>query len=160
MSQNSKFAIDSMLGTVAKKLRILGFDCKYFSTIDDDELILIAKKENRILITKDHCLANNAKKHDILTVELYAHIEKEQIVEIAKIMGWKKYEFSVNTARCSLCNGVLNVVKKHLVANRLPPKIAQNVEEFCVCQDCSHIYWKGTHIRNLERFIAEVNGQI
>jgi uncharacterized protein with PIN domain len=149
-----------MLGTIAKKLRILGFDCKYSAAIDDEDLILIAKKENRAVITKDHKLAHKAKKHDIPTVELYTPTEKEQMIEIAKTMSWRKYEFSADSARCSVCNGTLSMIEKCLVADRLPPKIAQNIEEFWACQDCNHIYWKGTHIRNLEKVIAEINGQL
>ena len=104
MSQ-SKFAIDAMLGTIAKKMRILGFDCRYSSTIDDDALILVAKKENRVIITKDLKLANNAKKHDVAAIEVTTNTEKDQIVEIAKKMGWKRYEFYATNARCPICNG-------------------------------------------------------
>lgn len=149
-----------MLGTIAKKLRILGFDSKYSATINDDDLILLAKKENRTIITKDHQVADNAKKHDILIVEITTHTEKEQIVEIAKKMDFKKYEFNPNSARCSICNGILQITQKHLVIDKVPPKIAQNVKEFWICDVCKHIYWEGTHIRNLEKLIAEINGQL
>lgn len=149
-----------MLGTVARKLRILGFDCAYSATIDDEELILAAIKENRIIITKDHQLGSNAKKHDIITIELATHTEKEQIIEIAKGMGWKKFEFNVKNAKCSLCNGNLSSVEKGQIVDKVPPRIAQNVREFWVCDDCGHVYWEGTHIRNLEKLIAEINGQL
>ena len=149
-----------MLGTIAKKLRILGFDCVYSATIDDDELILAAKKENRTIITRDRQLGNNAKKHDIVTIEITTHIEKDQVVEIAKKVGWKKLEFNPKNARCSLCNGNLSAVEKDQIIDKVPPRIIQNVHEFWVCDDCKHIYWEGTHIRNLEKFIAEINGQL
>ena len=159
MSQ-SKFAIDAMLGTIAKKMRILGFDCRYSSTIDDDALILVAKKENRVIITKDLKLANNAKKHDVAAIEVTTHTEKDQIVEIAKKMGWKRYEFYATNARCPICNGNLQNIEKSQVVDKMPPKIAQNIEEFWICQDCEHIYWEGTHIRNLQKLIAEINEQL
>jgi hypothetical protein len=149
-----------MLGTIAKKMRILGFDSKYFATIDDDDLILLAKKENRAIITKDHQVADNAKKHDILTVDITTHTEKDQLIEIAKKTGFTKYEFNPNIARCPICNGILHGVEKHQIIDKVPPKIAQNVKEFWICEDCKHIYWEGTHIRNLEKLIAEINGQL
>ena len=160
MSQDPSFVIDSMLGTIAKKLRILGFDSKYFATIDDDDLILLAKKENRTIVTKDHRVADNAKKHDILIVDIATHTEKDQLIEIAKKTGFKKYEFNPNIARCPACNGILHEVAKHQIIDRVPPKIAQNIKEFWICEDCKHIYWEGTHIRNLEKLIAEINGQL
>jgi hypothetical protein len=149
-----------MLGTIAKKLRIFGFDCTYSSTIEDDDLILIAKKQNRIVITKDSKLANNARKHDILTVEITTHAEKEQFVEIAKKMGWTEYQFDVTNARCAVCNGILQTVQKSQIVDKVSPKIAQNIKEFWICSDCKHIYWEGTHIRKLEKLIAEINDQL
>ena len=44
------FLVDAMLGNMAKKLRVLGFDSEYFSNIDDSKLIEKAKNENRIII--------------------------------------------------------------------------------------------------------------
>lgn len=149
-----------MLGTIAKKLRILGFDCKYSASIDDEDLILVAKKESRIIITKDHQLADNAKKHDNLTIEISTHTEKEQMVEIAKKMYWEKFEFNAYNTRCPVCNGGLQIIEKDQVTDRVPPKIIQNVEAFWSCSDCQHIYWEGTHIRNLKKLIDEINGQL
>jgi hypothetical protein len=149
-----------MLGTLAKKMRILGFDCLYSATIEDDELILIAKKENRIVITKDRQVADNSKKHDILTVLLTTFTEKEQFVEIAKKMGWMEYEFNAEDARCPVCNGKIVAIEKSQIEDEMPPKIAQNVREFWICEGCKHIYWEGTHIRNLKKFIEEINAQL
>jgi hypothetical protein len=149
-----------MLGTVAKKLRILGFDCKYSATINDEDLILIAKKENRAIITRDHQLAINAKKHDVLTVELSVRAEKDQLIQIAEDLVLGKYEFNADNARCSMCNGDLHEVEKGQVMDKIPQKTAQNTERFWVCDNCKHIYWEGTHIRNLEKLIAEINEKI
>ncbi|MGQ0772420.1 MAG: Mut7-C RNAse domain-containing protein [Nitrososphaerota archaeon] len=159
MSQ-AKFIVDSMLGTIAKKLRMLGFDCKYSAVIDDEDLMLVAKKESRIIITKDHQLVDNAKKHDILTIEIFTHTEKEQMIEIAKKMNWKKFEFSIYNTRCPVCNGSLQIIEKDQVTDKVQPKVMQNVKEFWSCNDCQHIYWEGTHIRNLKKLIDEINGQL
>lgn len=149
-----------MLGTISKKLRILGFDCTYSSTIDDEDLILIAKKEGRIIITKDAHLANKAKKLDVTTIWITVPVEKDQLVEIAKNMGWKKYEFVASNARCPVCNGVLRSVQKDQIKAKMPPRIAENISEFWICQGCGHVYWEGTHIKKMQRFIAEINEQL
>lgn len=147
-----------MLGTISKKLRMLGFDCKYDSAIDDDYLILGAKKEGRIIITKDVRLAENAIQHDVMAIKLRAKTEKEQLVEIARKIGWKK--FDLQYCRCSLCNGVLNIVSKDQIMQKIPPRTLEFAEKFWQCNTCSHIYWVGTHIRNMERLIAEINAKI
>lgn len=152
-----KLAVDSMLGTVAKKLRMLGFDCSYSSDIEDEDLLVAARREGRIIITKDTQLANKAKKHDIHSVEIVSPTEKEQLIEIAKKLSIKRYQFGASEARCPSCNGILRSIQKTLIVERIPPKISQNVDEFWICQGCNHIYWEGTHIRNLEKLIAEIN---
>ena len=147
-----------MLGTISKKLRMLGFDCKYDSAIDDDYLILGAKKEGRIIITKDARLAENAIQHDVMAIKLQTKTEKEQLVEIAKKIGWKK--FDLHYCRCSLCNGILSIVSKDQVMQKIPPRTLEFAEKFWQCNTCSHIYWMGTHIRNMERLIAEINAKL
>lgn len=87
MSTNKPiFVVDAMLGNLAKKLRILGYDSKYFSSIEDDKLILIAKNEKRIILTKDEQLTKNAEKQNIGFVLIRGSDESEQIMQInAKI---------------------------------------------------------------------------
>jgi hypothetical protein len=147
-----------MLGTIAKKLRMFGFDCKYYSTIDDDDLVLAAKKEMRIIITKDAKLAVNAIQHDIPIIKIQTKTEKEQLIEIAHKIGWPRFYLAYS--RCSLCNGMLEETPKHNIIEKIPPRIAESVEKFWQCKDCLHIYWVGTHIRNMEKLITEVNASL
>ncbi|AJZ76079.1 Mut7-C RNAse domain-containing protein [Candidatus Nitrosotenuis cloacae] len=144
-----------MLGTIAKKLRMLGFDTHYYNTINDDDLITSAKKENRIIITKDYILVAKAANQDIPTIQIFTITEKEQLVEITRKMSWKK--LTLDNPRCSICNGILQKTSKQDIIGIIPPKVAESVQEFWQCDKCSHIYWVGTHIRNLERLIAEIN---
>jgi len=62
------FLVDAMLGNIAKKLRVLGFDSEYFSDIADSKLIEKAKNENRTIISRDRQLIERAKKNEISSV--------------------------------------------------------------------------------------------
>ena len=62
------FIVDAMLGNLAKKLRVLGYDSKYFSSIEDDKLIAIAKNEKRLILTKDEQLTKIAEKQSVVFV--------------------------------------------------------------------------------------------
>ena len=48
-----KFLADGMLGKLARWLRMLGHDVIYLVEFDDSELLELAKKEERVLLTKD-----------------------------------------------------------------------------------------------------------
>ncbi|MBM2852603.1 MAG: uncharacterized protein HW420_1150 [Candidatus Nitrosotenuis sp.] len=160
MSDKPRFLADAMLGNIARKLRLFGFDCKYFAAIKDDQLLSIAKNENRILITKDHEFVNVCKKQDIPVIELFGQDEIDQIVEIYKKTSLTKCKIDMTGIRCTICNGVVQSIDKEKIIDRIPAKVAQNMQQFWLCDSCNHIYWKGTHIRNLQKFIDEINEKL
>ena len=51
--QEIKFIADCMLGKLVKWLRIFGYDTTYITCSTDSFLILSARKDNRILLTRD-----------------------------------------------------------------------------------------------------------
>ncbi len=53
MGRPPRFVADAMLGSLARKLRIFGFDTLYFKDGGDSELLKLAKSEGRILLTSD-----------------------------------------------------------------------------------------------------------
>ncbi len=79
------FLVDAMLGNMAKKLRVLGFDSEYFSNIDDSTLIEKAKNENRTIISRDRQLIERARKNEISSVYITKENEIEQFLELLEI---------------------------------------------------------------------------
>jgi len=71
-----------MLGTLAKWLRIYGFDTFYAgSEADDNEILRIAKKENRTLITRDIELVYRAKRENVKVIEIKSTDLDEQLIK-------------------------------------------------------------------------------
>jgi len=68
MGDQPRFIVDVMLGSLAKWLRLLSFDTLYFRKIDDNELIKIARYEQRLIITKDSALASTKKTRDCIFI--------------------------------------------------------------------------------------------
>ncbi|MGI0065949.1 MAG: Mut7-C RNAse domain-containing protein, partial [Nitrosotalea sp.] len=101
----SNFIVDSMLGNLAKKLRVLGYDSKYFSSIEDDKLILIAKNEKRVILTKDEQLTTKAEKQEIGFVLIRGSDELEQIMQINTKINLGTFVIDTNSSRCIVCNG-------------------------------------------------------
>ena len=154
------FLVDAMLGKLAKKLRLLGYDTVYSSNKDDDEIIQIAKNEKRILITKDVQLAKKCTKKQVETIELVGLDEIEQFLQINERVNLGKLFVKGSNSRCTLCNGVLEILEKKNVQNSLPEGVLDNTEEFWKCKDCNKIYWEGTHITNLQKFVAKLNDKL
>ena len=154
------FMVDAMLGNLAKKLRFLGYDSTYFSSIDDEKLIKIAESQKRILLTKDQQLIDIAKKQGIDAIRIQGDDEIEQIAQINTIVKLAKLEFNTNKARCSLCNSILEPIEKHRIIGKVPEEILERVEEFWVCKGCKKIYWEGSHFEKLQKFVSELNDRL
>lgn len=153
-----RFIVDAMLGKLAKKLRLLGFDSLFFSDIEDSKLTEIAKKDNRIVITKDSQLIQILKKHHVDTIEITTENEIEQIYQISLARKLGKFTIDGDSSRCTICNGELQGVKKNEIENKIPKGVFKLNNEFWMCKDCKKLYWEGTHIRNLQKFVSIING--
>jgi len=136
-----------MLGTLAKWLRVCGFDTYYAKRhMKDKELIDIAKKENRVIITRDKELIYDARREQIKSIKIETHILDEQIKKILeKIKFDKKYVLS----RCLVCNNILDKISKKEVKEKVPAKVYESHEKFFFCSKCDKIYWKGTHYNKM-----------
>ena len=51
--EQPRFIVDVNVGRVAKWLRVLGYDALFPSEHGDNELVRVALRENRIIVTKD-----------------------------------------------------------------------------------------------------------
>ena len=149
-----------MLGKLAKKLRLLGYDSLYSSNMDDDKIIQLAKNENRILLTKDVPLCHKAKKQQILAVQITSDDEIEQFLEINEKAIFGKCTVGGGSSRCPVCNGELQHIEKNDVSEKVPTGVFENMKDFWKCTKCEKIYWEGTHIKNLQQFTMKLNERL
>ncbi|MGI0007568.1 MAG: Mut7-C RNAse domain-containing protein [Nitrosotalea sp.] len=159
-TQKPNFIVDSMLGNLAKKLRILGYDSKYFSSVEDDKLILIAKNEKRIIITKDEQLTKKAQKQEIGFVLIRGSDESEQIMQINAKISLGTFVIDTNNSRCIVCNGNLQPVEKYRIIGKIPEGILEREKKFWMCDSCKKIYWEGTHFEKLQEFVMKLNDRM
>ena len=150
------FLVDGMLGNVAKKLLLLGYDTEYFSDMNDLKLIQKAKNEYRIIISKDRQLISNAKKSAIQTIQITKEDEIEQFSEILSTVHLELNEISGDTARCTKCNSNTSRISKSKISNKIPSKVLEFNEKFWECDNCKQIYWEGTHIKKLQNFLNKI----
>ncbi len=80
VAERLKFMADSMLGRLARWLRILGYDVVYETSISDDDLIAKALRENRIILTMDRELADRESARNVLLLKSYDY--KEQLKNV------------------------------------------------------------------------------
>ena len=150
--RDPKFILDVHLGKLARYLRLLGFDSLYLNTYTDDEIINVAAKESRIILTRDRGLLKNK----IVTHGYWLRSTnfKEQIKETLSRFDLK--DKIKPFTRCLECNGEIAEIEKSKVEKKLPPKAKQYYHVFFICKDCKNIYWKGSHYEKMQAFIEEL----
>jgi len=147
-----KFVVDHMLGKLAKYLRFMGYDTYYpTGRMSDDEIMEIARKEGRILLTRDKELAKRSGG---------IYVESENYEEQLKFVINR---FHLNTdsllSRCSICNVPLVKVDKREIKDKVPEYVYEHQDEFYMCPKCGRIYWYGSHTERIERKIRELMGE-
>lgn len=147
--RDTRFVLDVHLGRLARFLRLLGFDTDYVSHRDDAELVEIARRGGRILLTRDRELL----KYDALTHGIFVRATdpEEQLLEVVARLHLSSS--SRPFTRCMACNGELADVAKEAVLERLPEAVRREQDEFKACPDCNRVYWRGSHFRRLEQLV-------
>jgi uncharacterized protein with PIN domain len=136
-----------MLGTLAKWLRIYGFDTSYAGPeMDDEQVLNRSKKEDRILLTRDKDLINSAKRENIKNIQIKSTILDEQI---KTTLNKKNIDIEKILSRCILCNSLVQDIKKEDVKEQVPERIFKSTDRFWVCPKCKKVYWKGSHYENM-----------
>ena len=152
-----KFIADMMLGRLARWLRLYGYDTLY-GIEDDGEIIRVALRENRIILTRDSGLARRAQKLGARVFLLSTNSLEGQVRELSKL-GVEFGELFPSNARCPKCNGPIRSAPKEEVKGKVPPRVYESYDEFYICQKCGQIYWPGKQWREMLRMDRRLRGK-
>ncbi len=137
----------------------MGYDALFFDGSGDAELITLAFKEDRLILTRDtHILEwGSVSKGKIKALLIRDDNPEMQIKQVVSELKLKKLRpFTI----CLECNEQLRPVNKADIADRVPPYVLQTQDQFVECPKCQRIYWRGTHwqgmVKKLES-LAEVD---
>ena len=134
-----RFLVDGMLGTLAKWLRIAGYDTAYSPRWDDNELARIARAEGRVLLTRDLALS---RRRGLQALWIGEENLEGQLQQVMKAFG---LVLDQPFSRCPVCNTPLEDVPKMIAWGQVPPYIFKTQDSFRLCPECNRFYWRGTH---------------
>lgn len=149
---------DVHLGTLARRLRLLGLDTAYRNDADDDELVDRARAERRLLLTQDRGLLRRRALREEGLWGAYVR-GGDPDTQLADVLDRFAPPLSPWT-RCPACNGLVEPVRKEEVLPRLEPGTRRRYEEFHRCRDCGRVYWRGAHAGRLEGVVAAARAQV
>jgi uncharacterized protein with PIN domain len=147
------FVADCMLGRLAKWLRVLGFDVLYFSKAEDRELVALARREGRVLLTRDSGLIERtAKRPNRLFI--LSDDWQDQVVQVLDEFGlWDEVK---PHSRCLACNLLLKTLSRERARNLVTPYVGEHAAAFAMCPGCGRVFWQGSHAGDMERKIGQL----
>jgi uncharacterized protein with PIN domain len=156
------FFADAMLGSIARKLRILGFDTLYIANIRDDEVLKIGRTHNRIILTCDKDLFKRILKAGLSGVLLNSNDDIDNIIHIFVKYGvMTTTDLDSANSRCAACNGVLVVKGTSEVNNEsVPPKVLLYNRMFFRCVCCNKTYWEGSHFHYIRDMAKRIDTSV
>ncbi|MGD8351023.1 MAG: Mut7-C RNAse domain-containing protein [Gammaproteobacteria bacterium] len=141
----TRFVVDVNLGKLARRLRMLGFDTVYDNSFDDREVVDIAQRERRIILTRDRrLLFRKAVSHGYWVRSDDPATQLDEVVERLHLGAQIQ-----PLQRCLECNGLIESVDTEQVWSRLEPLTRRYYSEFYRCPDCGKIYWEGSHVEHM-----------
>jgi len=147
-----KFIVDCMLGKLAKWLKILGFDTVYLNRAEDRDLLLLARREKRVLLTKDQELHLAATGLPSLSIE--SDDWQEQVAQV--LDAFRLRDCARPHSRCLACNIELKRIPKKLARNLVTPFVLKRAPSFAICPSCGRVFWPGTHFQDMDLKIARI----
>ena len=150
----TRFVADVHLGKLARLLRMLGFDTAYGKDLSDLDIIDLALRERRIVLTRDRgLLKNNAVTHG------YCVRSEDPLRQAREVV--RRFDLSSGVKpfhRCMVCNGNLVGVDKDDIVGRAPQGTIRYFDEFYQCEGCGKLYWKGSHFDHMKKCVQEIIG--
>ena len=147
-----KFLLDGMLGSLARWLRICGYEADYVRSLPDEELLRRAADGGSALLTRDELLFRKAQRAGLEAFIVEGDGDAERLASVARQFD---LELGTATSRCPVCGGSLSQGDKGELTDRVPARTLRAYDEFWVCDSCGQVFWRGSHWRNIQATLEE-----
>jgi len=149
-----KFIADGMLGKLTRWLRMLGQDVAYSTQLDDAELLAVAEKEQRVLLTRDSELYQRATSKGVGVFYVEGLTEAEKLAELVGRFGFP-LTIDLERSRCPKCNTKIRLTPKEQLAGKVEKKTFIYYDKFWKCSKCGRVYWQGAHWDGIRSTLEE-----
>ena len=135
--RRKRFAVDVMLGRLAKWLRVLGFDAA--------SMVLSGPGMDSLLSQGLIPVTRAVKFRDIEGVLfIHGNHHREQLKELIASLRITIDELRP-FSRCSLCNAELLRIPREAALGAVPDYVFETAPYFHKCRECAKVYWPGSH---------------
>jgi len=141
----TKFFADNNVGKLAKWLRMMGYDTRFFNGSNDSHMVAIALAEGRVILTRDTQIMRRrvVTSGQLKAILIRGDKPEQQMHQVIDSLNLdcQFRPFSI----CLECNQPLLPRSKEQVKDLVPPYVFQTQVKYVECPTCHRIYWRGTH---------------
>ena len=148
MAAAFRFVVYINVGWLAKWLRVMGYDTLFPKEAGDNQLIRIALRGGRILVTRDGGIASRRAVR-LGQMQLVHILDHDLRGQLRQLVRERRLSLNSGFSRCVRCNESLHPLPKVSVAARVPPYVLESQSTFMECPRCLRLYWQGTHWANM-----------
>ncbi len=149
-----KFLADAMLGGLARWLRMMGQDVVYSVKLVDNELLELAKREDRALLTRDLELYKRAIARGLDAFYVGDKTELGRLAAVSKRYGIA-LEIDMDRSHCPICNTPIRSASKEELKDCLQPNTYKHYTQFWRCPNCGQVYWQGAHWKQIQHTLSQ-----
>jgi uncharacterized protein with PIN domain len=149
--RETRFMADAHLGRLARRLRLLGWDASYREALTTEERIRLARKEKRILLTRNHGLLDRAA-----VTHGYGLRSPDPTAQTREVI--ERFDLSRSArpfTRCPRCNGALERRGERKTAHRPQKPLGTRCDLGFGCLDCGRVYPPGPRLEAMRRKVRE-----
>jgi len=144
------FVVDSMLGALARYLRIMGYDTAY-QTHYTDQRIQELVGEGRVLLTRSRERA--ARYEDSIIVD--RDLVRDQLEVVDRTVRLTR-DHAGYFSRCIRCNSPLEKAEEEVAREQVPDYVfTTQRDRIMFCPSCRRFYWPGTHRERMAAILRD-----
>jgi uncharacterized protein with PIN domain len=145
-----RYLADSMLGKLAKWLRVMGYDTHYQRSYRADTIDQLVKDGRRLLSRHKETVDHYGD-----AILLNSHHVEGQLAELKEFVPLSPDQSKL-FSRCLICNVLLEKAALNDARENVPVYVFfQNTGKIRYCPSCKRYYWPGSHRTKMVRQLEE-----
>jgi uncharacterized protein len=138
-----RFLCDPSLAGLARWLRAAGYEARLAPGVPGHRLPDEALRRGLVLLTTEAEALDRRMVADGSLVVVWVPSTLTMTEQLH--MATAELGLTLRDPRCMACGGGLVPTAKEAVRPRIPPRTALWKDEYFVCAECDHLFWRGTH---------------
>ena len=148
----ARFLTDSSLEHLARRLRFLGYDVATIRGARLDELLQVARRDGRTVLTLS--ARRPARYRDVPVIVVARGDPVPSLRSLAATHAPAGGPFS----RCALCNEPLQRRTAFEARGEVPGRALRASRAFTYCPHCGRWYWEGSHVARIRAWLEAALG--